>query len=747
MLYKYLTFFLFLSFFGQHCFGQSKEEALSIRTKLSKIKGTTSEKAALLLSLSNYNLLKEGELKEDLDSATVYNNEARKISKKLKDNLGFGKTILQEGIINREKGDLKKATTSALLTINYARKYNFYELEADGYMELAHILKIEEEFDKKIAHFQKAISLYKIAKTKMKEADALKELADNYIYSGYVKESIEEIKKAIAIYNALNQEELQYAYTILCTGYRLDGNLNKALESGLKAEEIAIKFNDFSQQRSSIYNHIALIYNALNNNDLAINYWDKAMKIAIKNKDVNTIKMLSMNKTSILIKLKNATKAIIELDKITKKYPPESFIEQVRVNHFYLTSYILLKQYYKGKPYFDKLKAFFDNGSINDPGRIYMCSSLIKYLQKTNQADKTYAYLEEYKQLASESNNALKSEYELARFKTDSATNNFKDAILHYQKYKILSDSIFNLEKSKQFSSLELEYETEKKDNDIKFLKQQGQLQKTKIHNDAVAKYIFIASIFVLILFLGLLYNRFRLKQEANKNLEQKRIKIKEQNELLKKLVLEKEWLIKEIHHRVKNNLQIVISLLNTQSAYLDNEDALLAIQNSQHRMHAMSLIHQKLYQSENLSSINMSWYIKELVGYLRDCFETEKKIDYKLDTESVELDVSQSVPLGLILNEAISNAIKYAFPKDGKGTILIQLKNKENNHYQLIISDNGVGIPADFEIENRDSLGMNLMLGLSEQIDGNFEIKNDNGLKIIINFIKNQQLTEKKAN
>lgn len=746
MLYKYLAFFLFLSFFGQHCFGQTKEEALSIRTKLSKIKCTTSEKAALLLSLSNYNLLKEGELKEDLDSATVYNNEARKISKKLKDNLGFGKTILQEGIINREKGDLKKATTSALSTINFAKKYNFYELEADGYMELAHILKIEEEFDKKIAHFQKAISLYKIAKTKMKEADALKELADNYIYSGYVKESIEKIKKAIAIYKSINYKDLQYAYTILSTGNRLDGNLNKALEYGLVAEKIAAKNNDLGQQRSTIYNHIALIYNALNKNDLAISYWDKAIEIAVKNNDINTVKTVSMNKISILIKQKEAKKALLALDNITKKHPPESFIDKVRTNYFYFSSYLLLKQYANSKPYYENLKTFYESGTKNDPGRIFMCMSIIRYLQKTNQSDKTYQYLDELKELADQSNNSLKSEYELVHFKTDSATNNFKDAILHYQKYKILSDSIFNLEKSKQFSSLELEYETEKKDNDIKFLKQQGQLQKTKIHNDAVAKYIFIASIFVLILFLGLLYNRFRLKQEANKNLEQKRIKIKEQNELLKKLVLEKEWLIKEIHHRVKNNLQIVISLLNTQSAYLDNEDALLAIQNSQHRMHAMSLIHQKLYQSENLSSINMSWYIKELVGYLRDCFETEKKIDYKLDTESVELDVSQSVPLGLILNEAISNAIKYAFPNDGKGTILIQLKNKENNHYQLIISDNGVGIPADFEIENRDSLGMNLMLGLSEQIDGNFEIKNENGLTIIINFIKNQQLTEKNS-
>ena len=150
-------------------------------------------------------------------------------------------------------------------------------------------------------------------------------------------------------------------------------------------------------------------------------------------------------------------------------------------------------------------------------------------------------------------------------------------------------------------------------------------------------------------------------------------------------MLIEKEWLLKEIHHRVKNNLQIVISLLNTQSAYVDNEDALLAIQNSQHRMHAMSLIHQKLYQSDNLANIDMSWYIYELISYMRECFDTDNKINFVLDTEKVYLDVAQAVPLGLIINEAISNAIKYAFPADRKGAVKIVLKNIGYNNYELL--------------------------------------------------------------
>lgn len=168
-------------------------------------------------------------------------------------------------------------------------------------------------------------------------------------------------------------------------------------------------------------------------------------------------------------------------------------------------------------------------------------------------------------------------------------------------------------------------------------------------------------------MFVGLIYNRYRLKRRSNLVLEQKQGEINAQNELLRKILNEKEWLLREIHHRVKNNLQIVISLLNTQSAYLDNEDALVAIRNSQNRMHAMSLIHQKLYQSDNLAEIDMKWYIKELVDYMIECFGTDNKIQFTLETEAIKLDVAQAVPLGLILNEAISNVIKYAFPADKK--------------------------------------------------------------------------------
>jgi two-component sensor histidine kinase len=225
------------------------------------------------------------------------------------------------------------------------------------------------------------------------------------------------------------------------------------------------------------------------------------------------------------------------------------------------------------------------------------------------------------------------------------------------------------------------------------------------------------------------LYRQNRLKQK-NSNL------ITHKNEQLQHLLTEKEWLLKEIHHRVKNNLQIVMSLLNSQSVYIENDAALSAIRDSQHRVHAMSLIHQKLYNTENVSSIDMSSYTRELVSYLCDSFVIGQHVRFEFNIEPLELDVAQAIPLGLILNEAITNAIKYAFPDNRQGVISISLSNMTSNLFLLSISDNGIGMPVHFDNSKPGSLGMSLMSGLSEDLDGTFAIESDKGTTIKISFV-----------
>jgi two-component sensor histidine kinase len=192
--------------------------------------------------------------------------------------------------------------------------------------------------------------------------------------------------------------------------------------------------------------------------------------------------------------------------------------------------------------------------------------------------------------------------------------------------------------------------------------------------------------------------------------------------------------LLKEIHHRVKNNFHIVSSLLEIQSSYLRNNEALSAIQESQHRIHSMSIIHQKLYQSETLSSIRMPEYIYELVEYLRESYSIRENIRFSLQIENIELNHASAITLGLILNEAITNAIKHAFATTKDGKISISLTHTRSQ-IVLNIADNGPGIPSDVNTKIGASMGMDLLQGLTDDLGGSFSIEIKDGTHIKVVF------------
>jgi len=203
----------------------------------------------------------------------------------------------------------------------------------------------------------------------------------------------------------------------------------------------------------------------------------------------------------------------------------------------------------------------------------------------------------------------------------------------------------------------------------------------------------------------------------------------------LKKSLEEKDLMMKEIHHRVKNNLMVIQSLLNLQSKYIKDPEVIKIFKESQNRAKSMALIHQRLYQSEDLKRIDFGEYAQALSVDLFNTYITKKdKIKLDINVESLKLDINTAIPLGLILNEILSNSLKYAFPKDKKGNIKVEFLSK-NSHYELIVSDNGIGLPADFDLEKSDSLGFKLIYGLSDQINAEVKVNRDNGTEIEIVF------------
>lgn len=202
-------------------------------------------------------------------------------------------------------------------------------------------------------------------------------------------------------------------------------------------------------------------------------------------------------------------------------------------------------------------------------------------------------------------------------------------------------------------------------------------------------------------------------------------------NQLLK----DKEMLMKEIHHRVKNNLMVISSLLSLQSRYIKDEESKEIFKESQNRAQSMALIHERLYRSTDMKSIDFADYIRSLTRDLFNTYSTqEDRIDLKMDVEDVEVDIDNAVPLGLIINEIVTNSLKYAFPDETAGTITISF-HKQKDQYILEVSDDGIGIPEEFEVEKSDSLGMMLINSLTYQIGGELEIERSPGTTFRIKF------------
>lgn len=421
-----------------------------------------------------------------------------------------------------------------------------------------------------------------------------------------------------------------------------------------------------------------------------------------------------------------------------------------------------------------------------------------KFYYETGQYAKAVPYLQQYLQYPRQFTAMTGiSEAHLLLYRIDSARQDHSAALQHFRIYKAITDSIFSSTKSRQIAELKVQYDIEKKDQalllqqkDIELLtrqkllqqslagqkskdillqqrnidllkqqhslqemisnRQQGelerkekelhlqeenigllhnkeQLQESQLKQANFIKKMTIAGIVLLLVIVGLLYNQYLIKHRNNR-------RISEQNNELHKLLEEKEWLLKEVHHRVKNNLQVVLSLLQSQSVYLKDE-ALAAVHDSQHRVQAMSLIHQKLYQSDNVSTINMDLYIPELVDYLKDSFPVATRVVFVMDIDPVALDVTQAIPLGLIVNEAITNIFKHAFPGRERGQVHISLKQLNEDELVLDISDNGVGLPANAGKTPGNSLGLNLMKGLCRDFNGRYLIESKDGTHMQVIF------------
>ena len=296
--------------------------------------------------------------------------------------------------------------------------------------------------------------------------------------------------------------------------------------------------------------------------------------------------------------------------------------------------------------------------------------------------------------------------------KAYAGNHNYQEAYQAFAEYDNLKNKVFTAEADHRTSLLRTEFDVAQKESTI-------QLQEAQITRQRTRQTLIIIVVILLVLYLVLLYKAIQNNIKKNKLLEKKNI--------------ENEFLLKEIHHRVKNNLEIVSSLLALQSAEINDPKVVDAMQKSKHRIQSMSMIHQKLYQEKSLSSIEMKAYFEELANYVVNVFDAEKRIEVFFEMNAMELDVDTAIPIGLIVNELLTNSLKYAFPNNQKGIIKIGLK-KEHGQLFLKVSDNGIG-KSDKEEYIGTGFGTKLIQLLTRQLEGKMKLDIENGTMVSFEF------------
>ncbi|HEY8404698.1 MAG TPA: PAS domain S-box protein [Flavobacteriales bacterium] len=212
----------------------------------------------------------------------------------------------------------------------------------------------------------------------------------------------------------------------------------------------------------------------------------------------------------------------------------------------------------------------------------------------------------------------------------------------------------------------------------------------------------------------------------------------KEYEKSMRQSLKEKEVLLKEIHHRVKNNLQIISSMLNLQSAYVNDEATLNVLRESQERINSMSLIHETIYRNSDFSAIDFTEYIKSIAANLVQSYgNPNTHVELVMEMDKVLIGLDQSIPCGLIVNELVSNAMKYAFVGRKKGKLCIQVKEKKGGKIELVIKDDGIGLPSTLDAKHSGSLGLTLVNALTEQLDGTLNTKSNKGTAHTLTFIR----------
>lgn len=604
----------------------------------------------------------------------------------------------------------------------------------------------------KIFRYKKSLAIFESMGKKDTMIDIQQRMGYEMLHNGKSDTALDLLENLLAMQQKLRAGELYKTYYLLGLCHANNGNFNLAVAAGLEAIKDLGHYQD-PFYASKVYSDLGTWNTELDQPEKSIEYYHAALAYALQidAPDIHhqfyyfsLLRRMAQN----LVKMGRTGEALRLLKEKHAQYPDNADFAQQLIAGGIADSYKQQGNYESAEDFYIKsLKlALHNQRSENIQFEYFQMADLYIRWKKY---DKARIYLDKFMSSRSATRDlvALK-QVQLMNFEIDSASGDLQAAIRHYQYYKQLNDSIFTEKKSRQIEELQIQYNIAQKEQSILLLQDKEKLQQAELQKANFTKTLILTGSLFLLLLIGFLYRAFRVNQKKNKILQLQQDAINKKNQSLEHLINEKEgllsekntlleekeWLLKEVHHRVKNNLQIVMSLLYSQTAHMSDDKAVKAFTDAQQRIHSIALMHQKLYQSTSMHLVAMKDYIGELVLHLLEGLNVRKdKVRFELALEDISLDISQAVPIGLIINEAITNALKYAFP-GAEGVVNINFSENEDRCI-LYISDNGIGLPKDFDVRSSRTMGLKLIEGLCLQLEAEYYIESMGGVHINISF------------
>ncbi|AUP77747.1 tetratricopeptide repeat-containing sensor histidine kinase [Flavivirga eckloniae] len=583
---------------------------------------------------------------------------------------------------------------------------------------------------------EKAIDYAKQGLEIAKEENS-KERGTFYLKLGFLHNDVSEHLKALFYYEKALEvsEELDYelgigkCYQNIGVTHVKMGNFDKALDYDLKALKIYEKHKE-GKLITMLTGNIGSLYSCrLGDNENGLLYYNKALKLSEKNENYQFRSHILGAVAELYMRQKDFEKAKSFINK-SVEIAEKSNYHRILISGLSNLSRISLEE----KKYKDALK--YSNEALqirlktgyteNNIGTYLTLAEIYEKLGDTQSVESNYnqALTQALKTNASPQ---LSKVYE-ALHKYTHRKKDYKKSYEYLLKYNEAENALFTKEKDKQLKEVQAKFDLESKEKEILLLTNENRIKSLENQNQRRAQTILIIGVVALIIILVTLFYAYKNKQTNNKTLAEK-------NKVISQTLKDREILLKEVHHRVKNNLQIVSSLLRLQHKFGSHKSSVEILQEIQDKIQAMSIIHEKLYKSSDLSLINLESYLDNLLTYFNTSYDLPKQ-NIKITTtiDDIDLSMDRLVPCGLIVNEIIANSIKYAFQDNSSGYISIKA-SKNENECVLTIQDTGVGFPEDFKVENSQSLGMQLIQGLTKQIKGTVDIISNPGACYTIKF------------